>query len=93
MSQSKYWCFTSFSTNPPIFNDLMSYMIVGKEVASTTQREHWQGYVELKKKARMATFKAVIGENAAHCELRKGTGIQAAEYCKKEGNYTEHGSL
>jgi len=89
-SYSKYWCFTSFKqelkldlpSQSPLTNDV-TYIVVQREKAPDTGREHWQGYIEFSCKKRMASVQAVIGDDTAHCELRRGTAEQAAGYCKK----------
>lgn len=56
---------------------------------------HYQGYVEFAERKRMAGVKKVIGE--AHCEPRKGTQLQAVNYCQKRdtrlGGPWTHGQL
>lgn len=95
MAQSKYYCFTSFETDlTPEFQPTMSYLIYGLEMCPDTQRMHWQGYVEFERKTRFNTAKARLGlTNAVHIEIRKGTAAEAATYCKKEGQFTEHGVI
>lgn len=48
--QKLRWCFTSFKDEPPLFSDDMKYLLFAPEVCPTTQRKHWQGYVEWKNK-------------------------------------------
>jgi len=64
-----------------------SYIIYGKEKVSTP---HLQGYCELNKQVKFKTVKDIIPR--AHIEIRKGTQIQAINYCKKDGDYTELGT-
>lgn len=65
------------------------YLIVGKEGAEATP--HLQGYLELEKQLSLSTLKTMIPR--AHLEKRRGTAQQAADYCKKEGDYVESGKL
>ena len=44
-----------------------------KEVCPTSGRLHWQGYIELKDKARLGKVKEVLGCPSAHLEMRRGT--------------------
>lgn len=66
-----------------------SYIIIGKEIASTGT-PHLQGYVELVKRK---TFKSIIDEipQGVHIERRRGTQKHAIDYSKKEGDYLEVG--
>lgn len=82
-SNSKYWCFTSYKADAPVYSSEVSYGVCQQEVCPTTGREHWQGYVEFTQKKRLHLVQAAIGDARAHCELRKGTRGQAIAYCKK----------
>lgn len=93
----------------PVFNpSTMQYMVYGREVADSNHPkkrkrgsyEHWQGYVEYKPGKRPQDFKeekiALFGDkSASKCKLamRRGSRESAANYCKKDGKYTEHGTL
>lgn len=69
-----------------------SYVIVGEEIAPETGTPHLQGYLELKKQCAFSTLKKLIPR--AHFETqRKGTGEQAANYCKKDGKWADAGTL
>lgn len=61
----------------------VTYFVAQLERAPDTGREHWQGYVEFSCKKRLHSVQAFIGDEKAHCELRRGTSQQAADYCKK----------
>lgn len=72
----------------------MNYMIYGLETCPTTHKDHFQGYVQFKKAMTMTAIKSKnYFSNKVHLEVSKGTPEQAAEYCKKEGNYIEDGVL
>ena len=67
------------------------YIIVGREIAPTTNTLHWQGFVEFDNPA---TFKQVQGRiPRAHIEPAKGSNSQNKEYCSKSGDFVEHGQL
>lgn len=83
-SYSKYWCFTSFRAEKPTFTDDVSYAVYQLERSPTTGREHYQGYVEFTTKKRLHSVQQAIGDEHAHCELRKGSRSQAIAYCKKQ---------
>lgn len=68
----------------------IKYMIYGKEGESEGKTPHLQGYVELEKRL---TFKSIIAKTTKriHIEPRKGTQLDAIQYCKKELSYFEVG--
>lgn len=68
-----------------------SYLVYGEETAPTTGTPHLQGYVELNKRMTINALRKQIPN--AHLEKRCGTAQQASAYCKKDGNYTERGTL
>lgn len=78
------WAFTSFDEKKPEFNSDMRYLVYQQEKSPTTGRLHWQGYMQLKKKARMQSAKKTLGDEKAHMELAKGTPSQNKDYCTKE---------
>lgn len=67
------------------------YGIYGREIAPTTGTKHLQGYMEMGKTVR---FSKLIKElpKGIHIEQRKGSAEQAAEYCKKDGDFWEWGT-
>lgn len=67
-----------------------SYLVYGKEVGESGTR-HLQGYLELPKRHRLSQVKALLP--TAHLEPRRGTAAQASDYCKKEGDFFEHGDV
>lgn len=67
-----------------------SYLIIGKEIGEKGT-PHLQGYCELNKQTRFNTIKKQLPK--AHIEERHGTALQASDYCKKENNFEEFGTL
>lgn len=67
------------------------YVVIGIEGASDAKTTHLQGYVELEKRLTFSKLKKLIPR--AHFESRRGTASQAADYCKKEGNWKELGTI
>lgn len=91
MAQSKHWTFT---TNNYVEDDCwtslprgVSYVIFGKEVASTGTH-HLQGFLSFSKRVRASQVKALLPRS--HIEVARHVQ-QAIEYCKKEGSFTELG--
>lgn len=88
ISQSKYWCFTSYNLNMEqwikYFESYEMKYIIGEETCPTTGRKHLQGYIESETKFRpLEKFK----EKDVHWEKRKGNREQNIKYCSKEGRF------
>lgn len=69
-----------------------NYLVLGKEICPTTGRKHLQGYIEFPRSNKFSTIKKKLGQTA-HIEARRGTSIQAADYCKKDGDFLEYGKI
>lgn len=88
---SYYWCFTSFLGQIDVpyeqkteqLRDDCTYFVCQREIAPDSGREHFQGYVEFSVKKRRTQVQRLIGDERAHCELRRGSAKQASDYCKK----------
>lgn len=66
------------------------YLVYGYEVGDSGT-PHLQGYVELKAATRFGKIHTTIPR--AHIESRRGTALQASEYCKKDGKFYEDGKI
>lgn len=92
MDQSKNWCFTSFSDSVDwLLSDNVSYFVVGNEMCPDTGKWHKQGYVQFKNRMRMTQLKKI--DLTIHWERSRGTPLEASAYCKKDGNFYEHGDI
>lgn len=99
-SRTRHVCFTYL--NPPlslqdyfdsIWDDTrVNYLVIGDEVSPTTGTPHFQGYIEIKNGKTAKSWKKHLG-NSVHFEARFGTPQQAADYCKKDGEFLERGEL
>lgn len=73
------------------------YLIIGKENSHPDEDEkkeptpHLQGFFQLEKPTTLSAIKRILPR--AHLEPMRGTPEQASEYCKKEGDYVEYGTL
>lgn len=93
--KDRSYCFTIFNNKIDDIkydNELIRYMIVGIE-HTKDNKEHLQGYLELHYPQRISRVKKSIGIDSIHLEKRKGTRLEAINYCKKEHKYTEYGTL
>ncbi len=93
-AQRKFWCFTDFGDGIPfdhsVINhkyspapDGISYIVWQLESCPDTHREHVQGYLECERTRHASWLKNNISATA-HFEVRRGTALEASNYCKKE---------
>lgn len=82
-SQSRRWCWTSYSNDLKIDESKIDYTVYQKEVCPSTGKEHLQGYTVCKKKCSLKTMKSIIGDPKVHLESAKGNHRQCIEYCTK----------
>jgi len=87
-------CFTAWCEIDDIKWDdtRMSYLIIGKEICPKTKQCHLQGYLEMKGQVDFKVLKKLLGDTT-HLEKRKKSAVAASEYCKKDGDYQEWGTL
>jgi len=100
---AKNWCFTvnnytdvevqqmAEAASELLESQSLQYVVWGKEVGETGT-PHLQGFASFSKRITLQQLKQQL-KLRAHCEASRGTPTQAAEYCKKDGNYTEFGRL
>lgn len=97
---AKQWCFTLNNYTPAELTAIVDsasgfdYLCFGRELGDSGT-PHLQGFLCLPQKKRLAQVKQLDGLSRAHFEKRspRSTPAQAAEYCKKEGDYDEYGEL
>jgi Putative viral replication protein len=70
---------------------VVHYLVVGKEVGESGT-PHLQGFVCFKTRKSFAGVKTFLKCPTVHVEVAKAP-VEAAEYCKKDGNFVEFGSL
>lgn len=71
----------------------MRYLCWGEEVCPNTNRDHSQGYVEFLNPVSLRSAGRLLRLVGAHFERRRGSAVQARDYCKKEGSFHEHGEI
>lgn len=98
MPGSKHWVFTVNNYTPDEYAAIVAlspgfadYLVVGKETGESGT-PHLQGYICFKNRKALATAKRLISPRA-HLETKQGTPSQASEYCKKDGDFVEFGTL
>jgi len=88
------WCFTLNNYTYQEYSDIKGlackYLIVGKEVAPTTDTPHLQGYVVFPTRKTLGALKKLSAR--AHWEIAKGTSDENYEYCSKGGDFAEVGT-
>ncbi len=89
MVVSRHYIVTSMEVQlKPIFDEEITRWINGQiELAPTTNKEHYQIYVEFIKPMSHKKAAKVIGYPGAHMEVRRGTRQEARNYCSKDDTY------
>lgn len=95
MSRFRHWCFT---LNNYTEDDLSlcrslppgsKYIVVGKEVGESGT-PHLQGFITFVNARRLSSVRTALFDTRAHWENAR-TPWSAAKYCKKDGDFEEHG--
>ena len=91
----KGWCFTINNWTPEDLQAVydcsrVRYFVLGKEVGESGT-PHLQGYIYFESQRTLTAVHSDIPR--AHLEPARGTPQQASEYCKKDGDFEEHGEL
>lgn len=89
------WCFTSFNLgNYEKWQKLdteknkIKYIIYQEEVGKENHK-HLQGYIEVINPVGMKFMKTLLGDDKIHLETRKGTAVEASNYCMKTEGSTK----
>lgn len=94
MSRFRNVCFTVNNWNDNdkkiMEHKKVKYCVIGEEVGEN-KTPHLQGYVEFDGQLSLKQLKEILPR--AHFENRKGTAKQAADYCKKDGKFSEVGQI
>lgn len=87
--KGRNWCVTTFNINKyeewkKIDNDKIKYMVYQMEECKSSGRKHVQGYIEMCDNTTMNNIKKILNDNTLHIEKRKGTDVEARNYCMKD---------
>lgn len=103
--RSKNWTFTYFpdeneslastmnewkQINVMTEGGFIAFICAGQEIAPSTNKRHFQGYIETFKIKSMTFMKNKLNDNKTHWEIAKGSRYQNIQYCSKEKD-TDHG--
>lgn len=95
--KGRNWCLTSHHQKSydrwqkiDLIENNMKYLVFQEEKAPSQEESkeapkmHVQGYVEMMNACGIKHLREIFRDKGIHCELRKGTSLQASNYCKKE---------
>lgn len=97
--QTRHWCFTCNNYTDVQLSVLrhlaetprVSYLVFGREVGQQGT-PHLQGYIVFSQVQRFNQVREAL-PLGCHIEPKRGTAEQAAAYCKKDGDFEEHGTM
>jgi len=99
-TRAKHWCFTLNNYTPEEYQKFVDFLsddthviygVVGKEVGESGT-PHLQGYVSLRNRVTLRGIKALTSDRT-HYGIKKRTPYEAAQYCKKDGDFVEFGTV
>lgn len=95
-NQGRRWCFTINNWSPADVERLdalpdVRYLVYGRE-RGDSGTPHLQGYIVYNGNRGFRGVCRDLG-GRAHVERALGTSLQCANYCKKDGDYTEKGDV
>ena len=98
LSQSRNWAITDFDlldweTIWEDNKDIIRYMCRGLEIAPTTGKKHYQGWIQFYNKKRMGGVKRVFNSKSIHVEPCRGNEYNNDTYCKKDNDYLVFGKF
>jgi len=82
-SRHRNWSYTNFDTNKIINHLIILFHVYQKERCPTSNKEHFQGYFQLKDPKNLSWIKNNIDEKC-HFEAAKGNCKSNIAYCTKE---------
>lgn len=91
------FCFTLFDelANVPLMNGSWKYLMMGREICPTTNKPHWQSFVNFSDAKTMTACVKVLHKHfgiKCHVEPCKGSLEDNEQYCSKSKDYYEWGT-
>ncbi len=92
------WCFTDFKMLNwdeiyEEYSDIIRYLCRGFEIAPTTGRKHYQGWIQFKSKKRMSRIKNICRSKGLSLRPMFGSEYQNEDYCKKDNQFKTWGTF
>lgn len=95
-SKAVNWCFTinnwteddKEKIETAYVQEVFKYIVIGEEVGAEGT-PHLQGFCVLRMRSYRSALVKIMPR--AHLEMAKGTAVEAAAYCKKDGHFVERG--
>lgn len=97
---AKNWCFTLNNWTQPELDHIQQYAasggdvlyaVIGREVGDSGT-PHLQGYICFSGRKSLAQVRSLLSARI-HLEVARGSHKEASDYCKKDDDYDEYGSL
>ena len=90
LKRSRSWVFTlnNPTEEPTLASTSASFLTFGREIGEQGT-PHLQGFVQFSTVRSLSQVRNVLPR--AHVEVRRGTIIQAIQYCQKDGDFLEAG--
>lgn len=97
-TRSRNYCFTDFELLDwnniwSEYKDIIRYICIGEEECPTTNKKHYQGWIQFKNPKSLITAKKIIDSKKIHLEICKGNQHQNDTYCKKDNKFKSWGQF
>jgi len=95
LGQGTGWCWTMFNYTADDISRIIAlpyrYLVFGFETCPTTDRRHLQGYIQFRTRKRFRPVQQLL----TRCHITKaiGSAYQNREYCIKDGDFQEFGTV
>ncbi|AXH74143.1 MAG: putative viral replication protein [Cressdnaviricota sp.] len=95
MTRARAYCFTSFDVSDDYQKLLTTlpckYLVYGRELSPSTGKPHLQGYIYFENARSFESTCKLLGN--AHVESSKGSSQENRDYCTKDKDFVEMGTL
>ncbi len=95
--RQRNYCFTDFELLNfkkiyKEYKDIIRYLCYGVEITPSTNRKHYQGWVQFNNQKDLNKVKQIFGSKKIHLEACKGNEEQNNKYCKKDHEFVYFGA-